>query len=339
MPMGDPRARYELLTPATGALAAIAAIQIETDDAPAMDRLLRRLAIAPLSVGDVALRDLGGIDRGLAMRPDGPTLLLTPHASLLVVRELTAWLEHAGATPLDRAAPHAAPRYPEADSAIEAAILETLSSAASPLAIDVLLRQPELWRRGRPRDPAHDATLDRLLVPPLVVGVGHANVGKSTLVNALARRRVSVTADSPGTTRDHIGVWLELAGLVVRWIDTPGIPSAGPTDALEAAAIALARPTIQRADLIVSCADTTVGFLPDAELGAGSDTPILRCVTRVDMGPPPAHADAPVETAASPADGTEPRGLDLLARTVRDTLVPPEARTASIPWRFHPSLP
>lgn len=323
--------RYTPLTP-PGSAAAMAAIQIDgaRDETEA---LVRRLSLEPLPLGAVALRDLGGIDTALVARPSEASIILTPHASPIVMRKLAAWLESQGVEPHDAA--HESPPFPEAGSPFERVLLATLATAVSPLAIDLLLRQPRLWseRTAQPND-AHDAALGRLLMPPLVVAVGHTNVGKSSLVNALARRTVSVTADMPGTTRDHVGVTLDLAGLVVRWVDTPGFPRVARADPLEAEAIAGALGAIAGADLIVSCADASTPFLERSRLPALPATPLLTCATRADLG---SHPRADFTTAAARPDAP-PEGLDALASGIRDRLVSPASRSAPIPWRFHPSL-
>ena len=56
-----------------------------------------------------------------------------------------------------------------------------------------------------------------------VVLAGPPNAGKSTLLNALARRDVAIVAPTPGTTRDLIEVHCEVKGLPVIFIDTAGL--------------------------------------------------------------------------------------------------------------------
>ena len=56
-----------------------------------------------------------------------------------------------------------------------------------------------------------------------VVIAGPPNVGKSTLMNALAGRDVAITSPIPGTTRDLIEVFLDLRGYPVILVDTAGI--------------------------------------------------------------------------------------------------------------------
>lgn len=57
----------------------------------------------------------------------------------------------------------------------------------------------------------------------VVAIVGPPNVGKSSLLNALAGREAAITSDIAGTTRDVIEVSLDINGLPVRFMDTAGL--------------------------------------------------------------------------------------------------------------------
>jgi GTP-binding protein len=57
---------------------------------------------------------------------------------------------------------------------------------------------------------------------PTVAIVGRPNVGKSSLLNALAGKRISIVQDSPGVTRDRIGFPLQIEDRFVELIDTGG---------------------------------------------------------------------------------------------------------------------
>ena len=60
--------------------------------------------------------------------------------------------------------------------------------------------------------------------------VGPPNAGKSSLINALARRDVAIVSEIPGTTRDVIEVRLDLGGYLVQVADTAGLRETGGRD-------------------------------------------------------------------------------------------------------------
>jgi tRNA modification GTPase len=86
-----------------------------------------------------------------------------------------------------------------------------------------------------------------------VVIAGPPNVGKSTLMNALARRDVAIVSEIPGTTRDPIEVHLELRGLPVTLVDTAGIRETD--NPIEIEGVARARRRAAEADLILWLAE------------------------------------------------------------------------------------
>lgn len=79
--------------------------------------------------------------------------------------------------------------------------------------------------------------------------VGPANVGKSTLLNALAGRDAAITSDIAGTTRDVIEVQMDLNGLPVTMLDTAGLRES--RDQVEMIGMARAVERAETADLRV----------------------------------------------------------------------------------------
>src|SRR5262245_52978967 len=88
-----------------------------------------------------------------------------------------------------------------------------------------------------------------------VVLSGAPNSGKSSLLNALARRDVAIVSDEAGTTRDVIEVKLDLEGLPVVVSDTAGIREAAGKVEQEGIRRALQR--AEQADLVVWLVDAT----------------------------------------------------------------------------------
>ncbi len=90
----------------------------------------------------------------------------------------------------------------------------------------------------------------------LVVAIaGPPNVGKSTLMNALARREVAIVSPHAGTTRDVIEVQLDLDGYPVTVIDTAGIRETD--DPVEQEGVRRARARAADADLVLWLADVS----------------------------------------------------------------------------------
>ena len=90
----------------------------------------------------------------------------------------------------------------------------------------------------------------------LVVAIaGPPNVGKSTLMNQLARREVAIVSPHAGTTRDVIEVQLDLDGYPVTVIDTAGIRETD--DPVEQEGVRRARARAADADLVLWLADVS----------------------------------------------------------------------------------
>jgi tRNA modification GTPase len=90
---------------------------------------------------------------------------------------------------------------------------------------------------------------ERLREGLTVVLAGPPNAGKSTLLNALARRDVAIVSPIAGTTRDVIEVHCDLGGLPVIIVDTAGLRESG--DMIEQEGVSRARARAQDADLVL----------------------------------------------------------------------------------------
>ena len=129
--------------------------------------------------------------------------------------------------------------------------------------------------------------------------LGPPNAGKSSLLNALARRDVAIVSSEPGTTRDVIEVRLDLKGLPVVVIDTAGIRAA--TGGVEREGIRRSLKSAWEADLVVWLHDVTAQTepLPDEVANRGSD--ILFVGTKCDLLEKPLGSDVIVTSAKTGA--------------------------------------
>ena len=100
------------------------------------------------------------------------------------------------------------------------------------------------------KDALADAERGERLREGFVVALaGPPNVGKSTLMNRLARREVAIVTDIPGTTRDAIEVALDLGGVPVVLVDTAGVRET--RDPIEAEGVRRALARAESADLVL----------------------------------------------------------------------------------------
>lgn len=93
-----------------------------------------------------------------------------------------------------------------------------------------------------------------------VVLLGPPNAGKSTLLNALARRDVAIVSEEPGTTRDILEVSLDLNGLKVIVSDTAGLRDGGGT--IERIGMERALERARIADMVLWLDDGGGGSVP-----------------------------------------------------------------------------
>ncbi len=126
---------------------------------------------------------------------------------------------------------------------------------------------------------------------PLVAVVGRPNVGKSTLFNKLAGKRISIVEDTPGVTRDRIYTKCEWRSREFMVVDTGGIEPASD-DIILSQMRRQAELAIERADVIVLVTDIRCGVTAtDSEVASmlrKSGKPIILAVNKCDsIGEPP----------------------------------------------------
>lgn len=110
-----------------------------------------------------------------------------------------------------------------------------------------------------------------------VVLAGAPNAGKSSLLNALARRDAAIVSDEPGTTRDLVDVQLDLGGMKVVLTDTAGIRNA--PGSIEKIGIERALRRIEDADLVIELIDLS----DPVDLGLAHSVPVMRVGSKLDM--------------------------------------------------------
>ncbi len=105
---------------------------------------------------------------------------------------------------------------------------------------------------------------------------GAPNVGKSSLVNALAERDVAIVSATPGTTRDVLETRVVLGGVPVTLVDTAGLRDTA--DEIEAEGVRRARARAAAADVVIEVVE------PEGCGGALSPAPKILVANKIDLG-------------------------------------------------------
>lgn len=118
--------------------------------------------------------------------------------------------------------------------------------------------------------------------------IGAPNAGKSSLLNALARRDAAIVSAHAGTTRDVVEVHLDLGGYPVILADTAGLRDTA--DEVEAEGVRRARRRAEQADVKVAVFDGTLWPDLDADTRALLDADTLVVLNKADVAALPADA-------------------------------------------------
>lgn len=115
--------------------------------------------------------------------------------------------------------------------------------------------------------------------------IGRPNVGKSTLFNRLAGRKLALVDDTPGVTRDRRSHPAKLYDMHFEVIDTAGFEDAAPAT-LQGRMRAQTEIAIEEADLIFFMVDAKAGLLPDdrtfAEIVRKSGKPVVLVANKAE---------------------------------------------------------
>ena len=154
--------------------------------------------------------------------------------------------------------------------------------------------------------------------------VGRPNVGKSSLLNAIAGYDRVIVTDIPGTTRDTVEETVMLGRTKLRLIDTAGIRET--SDTVEAIGVERSKQAVENADLVLFVCDGSSPLTEEdrkiIQLCSGHKKAI-GLINKSDLGTAVTADDLPFETVISIC-AKEGKGLEILADTV-DSLFAGEA--------------
>ncbi|CAN0501574.1 unnamed protein product, partial [Laminaria digitata] len=150
-----------------------------------------------------------------------------------------------------------------------------------------------------------------------VVIVGAPNVGKSSIINRLAKRDAAIVAATAGTTRDVVEVQLDVAGLPVTLADTAGLHDAG--DAIEREGMRRSHARSATADLKIAVFDATTWPARDDATAALVDDATLVVVNKIDRASDLTDSNDALCVSARNGTGMEELVDALRARVVAAT--------------------
>jgi len=120
---------------------------------------------------------------------------------------------------------------------------------------------------------------------PIVAIIGRQNVGKSTLLNRLAGRRIAITGDLPGTTRDRIMATVSWQGTEFTLVDTGGLEPK-PESTVAQQVQEQVKMAIAEADVIIFLVDVKDGLTPFdrdiADMLRRTNKPVILVANKAD---------------------------------------------------------
>ena len=163
-----------------------------------------------------------------------------------------------------------------------------------------------------------------------VVLAGQPNVGKSSLLNALAGAELAIVTPIAGTTRDKVGQTIQIEGVPVHVIDTAGLRESD--DEVERIGVARSWGEIERADAVLFLHDLT--RIGEPGYDAGEAQIAARLPTALMPGRPLLHVFNKADAAPTVPRGRTGDGIARCAPAWKlDALAPPPTRGLARPAR------
>jgi tRNA modification GTPase len=146
-----------------------------------------------------------------------------------------------------------------------------------------------------------------------VVLAGQPNVGKSSLLNALAGAELAIVTPIAGTTRDKVAQTIQIEGIPLHIIDTAGLRDT--EDEVEKIGIARTWSEIEKADVVLHLLDARESVTTEDERIAErfpKGVPVVRVLNKTDLTDlPPALREVEVVNGKGEGEGEDARGTDL----------------------------
>ena len=185
--------------------------------------------------------------------------------------------------------------FPDEDLPVD--IIDKIRPQIEELSIEIDNHLNDNRRGERLRDGIHIAI------------IGAPNAGKSSLVNALARRDVAIVSDIAGTTRDIIEVHLDICGYPVILSDTAGLRpdqiGASGQDSIESEGIKRALKVAQKADIRVILYDATAQELDSHSYELEKQDNSIAVINKADKKVVLQHPDNPIQISVANNSGID----------------------------------
>lgn len=153
-----------------------------------------------------------------------------------------------------------------------------------------------------------------------VVLAGQPNVGKSSLLNALAGSDVAIVTPIAGTTRDKITETIQVEGIPINIIDTAGIRNDAEADGeVERIGISRTWAAVEQADVVLHILDASRGpTRADEDIlnRLPTHVPLLRIWNKIDLSGHKPSIDVETEVTHIYLSASEKLGMDLLRKAL-----------------------